>query len=572
MMKDTFHRPGAHILYMELPMKSGLLQAPTFAVPPGVKLDTTRPVRLWLADYPTAKLSWTGVPSDSELQNVPHHELNIQVPVVYEGQQFYHSVYALTDDDVAMLHYRDAQGAPAKLADFVGFADPGICSGYFSVGRRTESVLNVNGSLGSQINANSSELQGLFDHTLNLFGTQALLPSIPFYGKNPLNSVLLAMRATVSVKAAWEFKVEGITIPINAHEKVSELFPKSHFSAAVRAFWLQADIGMESDPAPAVMGAASTSILDMRYFLGTFMLKYGGAQVKLGIPSKPEKPFEWQDGRFIWMTVKVKPDIAQRQLPPGAILADDKAQIFCSYYPTATLNGEIGSFDKSIAKDNFPYHEFGVRLQVKLPSGVYHHVTYILVDDDVALLTGRDMLGTPKKMMSKIEFPDDYSDQQPGSTVHLRIERRGELVIDFTGRIGENRTASVPGMTDGVKDVSVFANQFPLYLNDSTSEGAPQYVEWSGSHNVLENRGIDGAEVKFGSSSFEPLADWLIDGVPVDAGFFRMDYGKADDLKSRPSVGTMTLGDSALSYWSSIYQSHYGGAPNPSPAADVVVV
>jgi acetoacetate decarboxylase len=42
----------------------------------------------------------------------------------------------------------------------------------------------------------------------------------------------------------------------------------------------------------------------------------------------------------------------------------------------------------------------GVRLPIKLEGGdeVFWHVVYILVDDEVALLLGRDMLGTPKKM------------------------------------------------------------------------------------------------------------------------------------------------------------------------------
>jgi acetoacetate decarboxylase len=302
------------------------------------------------------------------------------------------------------------------------------------------------------------------------------------------------------------------------------------------------------------------------------MTKYGGKQINTGIPKVAKNPFEWQNGRFLWVSVKVKPEMAQKQLPPGAVLADDTAHLFCSYYPTATLLGEIAAFDKSLSNDNFPYHELGIRLQAKLPDGTYHHVTYILVDDDVPLLTGRDMLGTPKKMMSKIVFPDDAENLEDGAKVNMYIERRGAVVLNFTGVIGGNRTESVPGMTDGIKDVSVFANGVPFYFNESAPDAAPQYVKWFGSHDVHENRVVNDADITFGSSIFEPLDSWLVSGPPLAAGFFRMDYGKANDLKSRPVIGSMPPGDAAIEYWHNIYQSHYGGGPATGTSSATTLV
>jgi len=304
----------------------------------------------------------------------------------------------------------------------------------------------------------------------------------------------------------------------------------------------------------------------LKYFMDTFMLRVGGAQVDPGVPKVDGNVYEWQNGRFLWISVKVKPEIAAKQLPPGATLADDTAHIFCANYPTATLNAELGSFDKSIANDNYPYHEFGIRLQAKLADGTtYHHVTYILVDDDVPLMTGRDMLGTPKKMASKIIFPknDEFVE---GNTVKLEIERRGEPVISFTGRVGKDTPDKVAaGLTDGMKDFSVYANEVPSYFNDDNPAGVqgPVFVKWFGSHDIHENKAIENTSLIFGDGVFEPLADWLVDGPAVDAGFVRMDFGKVDDLKSRPVVGTMPLGQAAVDYYHNIFQSHYGGAPAP---------
>jgi len=216
----------------------------------------------------------------------------------------------------------------------------------------------------------------------------------------------------------------------------------------------------------------------------------------------------------------------------------------------------------------------GIRLQAKLLNGTYHHVTYILVDDDVPLMTGRDMLGTPKKMASVFKFPTD-EDFQSGNSVNLYIERRGQAVINFTGRVGtDTPNKSAPGLTDGVLDVSVYANEVPTYFNDNMPDGVqgPVFVKWFGSHDIHENKAIDSSSVTFGSSAFEPLADWLVDGQPLDAGFIRMDYGQVNDLKSRPVIGAMPLGEAAVDYWRNIYQSHYGGASVSAPSEASLVV
>lgn len=542
-MAQTIQRRHAKVLYMELPLREG--KTPTKLVAPGLSLDPARPVRMWLAKHQTAAVSWVANPGNSDSQSVPHCEFNIQVPVTYNGQRFYQSVYALTDDDVAMLHYRDTQGTFAKLGD-LGF--PNGEPKQFAVGRRGENLMSLVGVCGNLIEAGSSGLKGLFDHTLSL-----LEP-------NQDNGVFLHVQKSVKVLSAREFHVEALSILESHCEPIRQLFPKGEHLVPVRAIWLQADIGSDSDPAPAIIGTLKKEFRHMKYFMDTYMLKYGGAQVDVGIPSQPENTFQWQNGRFLWLTVKIKPEVAQKQLPPGTTLADDKAHLFCAYYPTATLNSKIGNIpgiDASVGKHNFPYHELGIRLQAKMANGdVYHHVTYILVDDDVCLMTGRDLLGTPKKMMSNITFPDNAQDLESGSVFNVHIERRGALVLKLTGRMGSSRTGPVPGMTDGIKDMSVFTCQCPMYA--SSAESTPSYVEWFGSYNVHENRMVDDADITFGSSAFEPLDSWLVSGPPLAAGFFRQDYGALDDFQSRPVVGTMPL-EQAQDYYHNTFQSHYGG-------------
>lgn len=556
----SLQRPDARVLYLELPLESGFMKAPKFAVAPGLTMDLSRPARVWIAYYRTANVSWAGSPGESSLQNVPHHEMNIQFPVTYKGSKFYQTVYHLTDDDVAMLQYRDTQGAPSKPATF---DFPLESPTAFSVTRRTEKLVSLEGKAGESIDAGSSDLQGLFDNTLNLFGTQAIMTK----GIGPMNSVFLHIRNSVNVKAAWKFDVSAMSVLTSDSEPIAKFFESS--VKPTKAYWLQADIGSESDPAPVNVGNAGAGLSNMNYFLKNFMFKYGGKQIHAGEPKQKGNGFQWQNGRFLWVSVKIKPQMAQKQIPPGTVLADDTAQIFVAWYPQAALLQSAG------VSDNYPYHELGIRLQVKMvddPKGkVYHHVTYILVDDDIALFTGRDMLGTPKKMLSKIVFPDDMQNPKNGDKASMYIERRGQVVFNFTGVVGGNRTTDVPGMTDGMKDLSVFGNQAPFYFNESNTFGAPLYVQWAGSHNVLENRDVNDADITFGSSTYEPLDSWLVSGPPLAAGFFRMDYCKPTDFALRPVIGKMAPGDGPAAYWRNIYQSHYGGSPVSSEATTLTI-
>ncbi len=61
---------------------------------------------------------------------------------------------------------------------------------------------------------------------------------------------------------------------------------------------------------------------------------------------------------------------------------------------------------------------------------------------------GRDMLGTPKKMMTQINFTNATS-LPLGSSVGFSISRRGSEIVRFQGLLGSDRSTSapIPGMT-----------------------------------------------------------------------------------------------------------------------------
>eukprot|EP00756_Hemistasia_phaeocysticola_P002999 Hpha_TRINITY_DN12006_c0_g1::TRINITY_DN12006_c0_g1_i1::g.141235::m.141235 len=548
-------RPNARVLLMEVPLSGDASAIGKLAVPPGLKLDTSRPGRIIAADYPRADIGWAGLPGQSARENVPHREVRVQLPVTQKGSgEWWQDVYAVITDDVAVLLARDSRGVPAKIG---GVSISGETSVAVSAERRGVSVVSVSATRGASIDPASLGTMP-FGRTLNLFGTQAMLGT----GEIPKsNNIYLASNTTAAVSAAWQVTGASLSFADDVHEPLATLFGTS--AKASSAWWLEADTDAAGAPPPAFAGAAETGMLGpvqgLEFFMSNYLLRYGGKPVR----TSPEQydnssKYTWQDGRFVWALLQLNASVVEAQLPPGMTLADDKARLFCSYYPNAHLYAEISN--PAVKDENFPYHEFALRFYVNLGGKKWRHVVYILVDDEQALVPGRDMLGTPKKM-ANFTFPDSKSAFAQGASAAFSIDRRGVPVVEFSGTVGENRTDPAPGLTDDINDVSVFGTQFPLHFGAATNNaGQPAYAKWSGSSRIIEARRIDSPSVKFSSAAAEPLQGWFVDVPPLDAGFVRMDYGKAADLRTRPNEGKMAE-EGAEAYWRNTYQIKYGGQP-----------
>lgn len=271
-----------------------------------------------------------------------------------------------------------------------------------------------------------------------------------------------------------------------------------------------------------------------------------------GPGKKPgSEKFSWQDGAYIWLTIKVDPTAVAPVIPPGTTLASDVAQIFCVWYPTALLNEAV---DKKLAKDNYPYHEMGVRLSVKRGAEIFRHIVYIMVDDDVALFLGRDFMGTPKKM-GVFDFPDQ-SKFSKGEKVKFSISRNGKPVMAFAGVVGaDSDGVGIPGLRDNRRDLCIFANQFPHYCTMSGTEkelapGQSVYVTFTGTDNYHMSRHIDSATASFAGGEMER---WFV-GQPLQAGFLSQDWKMVGGI---PLVGLLPSPEAALQHWASSYPWRY---------------
>jgi acetoacetate decarboxylase len=139
----------------------------------------------------------------------------------------------------------------------------------------------------------------------------------------------------------------------------------------------------------------------------------------------------WEDARFILADVPLKVNEAKKILPWGMKLTDP---------PRATL------FIADYRKTGFtiPYKEAGVLVHVKTLFGTGYHCCWMLVDDDTALIYGRELLGYPKKL-AKIDF------EETTETIKASVTRRGVTMLSMEGKRGAPQKNPDP-----VCDIKIF--------------------------------------------------------------------------------------------------------------------
>jgi acetoacetate decarboxylase len=122
----------------------------------------------------------------------------------------------------------------------------------------------------------------------------------------------------------------------------------------------------------------------------------------------------WENARFIMADLPLRFEEATKILPMGMRLTEK---------PMATL------FIVNYTQINFsvPYHEAALLIHVQTPIGLGVHCSWMIVDDDTALIYGRELLGYPKKMGV---FTFDENQEK----IQASISRRGKKVLCMEGK------------------------------------------------------------------------------------------------------------------------------------------
>jgi acetoacetate decarboxylase len=133
----------------------------------------------------------------------------------------------------------------------------------------------------------------------------------------------------------------------------------------------------------------------------------------------------WDNARFVLADVPLDYNELKRILPWGMKPASPPmATFFICDYPKVSF-------------PIVPYHEAAMLIHVRTPLGEGLHCCWMIVDDDTALILGREMLGYPKKM-GVFEF-----DEKEG-TVHASVSRRGVRVITIEAKRGLPQNTKPP--------------------------------------------------------------------------------------------------------------------------------
>jgi acetoacetate decarboxylase len=215
-------------------------------------------------------------------------------------------------------------------------------------------------------------------------------------------------------------------------------------------------------------------------------------------------PGDWiyRDAHYLAADVELDPAIARRWLPPPLRLAKPhRARVFTGYFPINTF-GSV-------------YHEAGIFVDVVHGLARAIYCPWMIVDDDVALISGRELLGYPKKL-------GEITWEHSGDRIRGVARRRGHELISMTGRLAD--VIAEPPPILGVPHRNV---------RSTAGIAVPKLIAFTPRERVIEVRRAQ-LEVTLRGSERDPLHEMGL-GRVLGARLHRVDLGgRLPPLPIRP--------------------------------------
>lgn len=209
--------------------------------------------------------------------------------------------------------------------------------------------------------------------------------------------------------------------------------------------------------------------------------------LKLGDPRRTL----YRDAHYFSATVEVDADAMRQWLPSGVRLIEPaRADLFTAFFPDCNY-GSV-------------YHEAGLFVHIKTATGTGIHCPWMILDDDVPLILGRELLGYPKKL-GEINWTLD--DEAIASTA----TRRGTELVQMRGTLGERLDDAPPILGRPHRNVFGVLGVLP-----------PWIVAFTPGERPIEVRRVEHFELTIGGSERDPL-DQMGLGRMVDARLHRVD-------------------------------------------------
>lgn len=219
----------------------------------------------------------------------------------------------------------------------------------------------------------------------------------------------------------------------------------------------------------------------------------------------------YRDAHYFTATVEVDPTRMRQWLPPGIRLAGPpRADVFTAFFPDCNY-GSV-------------YHEAGIFVHIKTGRGrTGIHCPWMILDDDVALILGRELLGYPKKL-GEIDW------QLTDTDIHARATRRGQTLIQMAGRLGEPVSDAPPILGRPHRNVAGLAG---LAL--------PRVVAFTPRETPIEVRRIEDFMLEVSGSERDPI-DQLGLGPVIEARLHRVDLAsRMPPIPLRPLTPLFTI-------------------------------
>ncbi|MFI6040183.1 acetoacetate decarboxylase family protein [Nocardia sp. NPDC051321] len=220
----------------------------------------------------------------------------------------------------------------------------------------------------------------------------------------------------------------------------------------------------------------------------------------------------YRDAHYFSATVEIDPARMRQWLPAGMQLSEPaRADLFTAWFPDNNFESP-------------GYHEAGLFVHVKTVQGTGIHCPWMILDDDVALIIGRELLGYPKKL-GEVDWT--LTDIE----IHAQATRRGHKLLSMGGWLGEVIPDPPPILARPHRNVVGLAGLFPAWL-----------VAFTPRESVIEVRRIEDFTLKLDGSERDPI-DQMGIGRVIEARLHRVDLlgGWLPPIPVRPLTPLFTM-------------------------------
>ena len=209
---------------------------------------------------------------------------------------------------------------------------------------------------------------------------------------------------------------------------------------------------------------------------------------------KGDGEWMWVNASILAIEMAVDAKATSSWLPGGMkLLEPARATVFVADYPELTIDVD-------------PYHEVALLLHVRFGwmRGVFN--PWILVDDDSAMLLGREALGCPKKM-------GEISLTVEGGSVKASVARKGTQLLEVSG------TLKGPD-----SDPPPFFDRHWITVWGLMGLTVQKLLRWRAEEEIHEAQKVD-LTLSVNGSAKDPLHELKL-GEVLEARLYRMNFAR----------------------------------------------